>query len=200
MRSFFEVWRRHLWLWVLPLAFCVLNLLAYSFYRSAFAGKVEILERRYQQATEQVGAMADERQLIEEFLARIESHEKQVRGLYGERFQTEPERFTRALQEIKRLAERAGLEPSTLSYPRREFGDHGLVQRSIKYSVQGSYEQLRNFINFLELTDHFIALQGVTLGDSKERHMLTITLELSTFFSKRKLAPPEAPPAEEPST
>lgn len=214
MRSFFEVWRRHLWLWVLPLGFCVLNLLAYSLYRSAFAGKVEDLERLYQQTTDQLAAIGNERQLIEQFLARVESHQAQVKGLYGNHFQTEPERFTRVIQEIKSLAEKAGLEPTTLSYPMSVFGDYGVVQRSIRFSVAGSYEQLRNLINFLELTDHFIALRGVGLGDSNGRNLLAITLDLSTFFSSRKVStleaasreavPPGAAagdlPGEEPST
>ena len=191
MKSFFEVWRRHLWLWVLPLGFCVLNLLAYFLYQSAFAGKVEILERRYQQTTDQLAAIESERQLIEQFLTEIESHQAQVRRLYADRFQTEPQRFTRVLQEIKGLAEKAGLEPATLSYPRNEFGDHGVVQRSIRFSVTGRYEQLRKFINFLELTDHFIALQRVTLGDTSELNLLNINLELSTFFSSREISPPE---------
>ena len=191
MRSFFEVWRRHLWLWALPLGFCVLNLLAYGVYRSAFAGTVERLERRYQQATDQLDAIQDERQRIEQFLARVEAHQAQVRGLYGDHFQTEPQRFTRVLQEIKDLAEQAGLEPETLSYPRRDFGEHGVVQRSIRFAVAGRYEQLRKFINFLELTDHFVALQSVTLGDAKERNLLSINLELSTFFSARPIPSPE---------
>ncbi len=38
MTSLFDNWRRHLWLWVLPLGFCVLNLLGIAFYHSAFAG------------------------------------------------------------------------------------------------------------------------------------------------------------------
>ncbi len=214
MRSFFEVWRRHLWLWALPLGFCVLNLLAYSIYQSAFAGKVEHLERRYQEAAAQLTASEEERQLIEQFLEKVEAHQAQVNGLYGNRFQTEPQRFTRVLQEIKSLAEAAGLEPSTLSYPRQVFGEHRLVQRSIRFSVNGRYEQLRKFINFLELTDHFIALQGVGLGDSNGRNVLAITLDLSTFFSSRKISTSEtasreaAPrgaaagdlPGEEPST
>ena len=191
MKSFVEVWRRHLWLWVLPLGFCVLNLLAYSLYRSAFAGKVEILEDRYRQATEQLAAIRDERRMIEQFLDDIEIHQTEVRGLYGNHFQTEPQRFTRVLQEIKSLAEKAGLEPTTLSYPKQVFGDHGVVERSIRFSVEGSYEQLRKFINFLELTEHFIALQSVTLGDTSERNMLSINLELSTFFSAREISPPE---------
>jgi len=211
MKSFFEVWRRHLWLWALPLGFCVLNLFAYSVYQSVFAGKVERLERRYQEAAEQLIVIEEERQLIAQFLEEVASHQAQVNELYGERFQTEPQRFTRVLQEIKRLAEDAGLEPSSLSYPRQVYGEHGVVQRSIRFSVSGRYEQLRKFINFLELTEHFVALKSVSLGDGEGNDMLSIALELSTFFSTRAISSPEvaateaaqgqaAPPGEEPST
>ncbi len=198
MSTFFEVWRRHLLLWAVPVGFCVLNLLAYVIYQSAFAGKVEGLERRYQQAVEQLEAIENERLVIQEFLETVESHRTEVQGLYRDRFQTESERFTRALQEIKSLAKRAGLEPSALSYPKQTFGEHRLVQRMIRFSVTGSYEQLRKFINFLELTDHFFTLQRVTLGDGGDGgggKQLSINLEVSTIFSARKIAAPE--PAEE---
>ena len=194
MRSALDVWRRHLWLWSLPLGFCVLNLLAVACYRWAFAGQVEELESRYQATADTLERIGDEQRVIEDFLVRVEDHRSEMADLHHGVFQSERERLTRIIPEIKRLARQAGLRPSTLSYPRKSFSDHELVQRSISFSVQGTYDQLRTFINFLELTEHFIALNSVTLGESGENRgnpTLSIKLVLSTVFAPK--APPDRP-------
>ncbi|MCP3961025.1 MAG: hypothetical protein GY719_24535 [bacterium] len=192
MKSLFEAWRRHLWLWVLPAAFCILNLLVFAFYNSAFAGKVETLESRHRTATERLTALEQEREVIEEFLVKVGAHQQEVDGLYATRFETEAQRFTRAVQEVKTLARQAGLKPTSFGYPKKDFGDQGLVQRNINFSVNGTYDQLRTFINFLELSDHFVTLNSVTLGDSGEARQnpnLGINLAMSTIFSTREIAP-----------
>ncbi len=194
MSSAIDVWRRHLWLWSLPLGFCLLNLLGVATYRWAFAGQVERLEARYQAAADTLARIENEQQVIEGFILRVESHQSEMADVHHNVFQTERERLTRVIPEIKNLARQAGLRPSSLSYPRKSFSGHELVQRSISFSVQGTYDQLRTFINFLELTEHFIALNSVTLGESGEsggNPTLSIKLVLSTIFTtKTPLDPP----------
>ncbi len=199
MTSFFDSWRRHLWLWGLPLGFCVVNLLGIAFYHSAFAGQVERLERRNRSATGKLEQIKNERQMVEDFLSRIETHKGEVAGLHRDLFKTEEQRFTEVIQEVKKLARQAGLRPSSLSYPRKTFASHGLVQRNINFSVRGSYEQLRKFINFLELSDHFLTLNSVTLagGEDPRNPGLGIRLVVSTIFTSRKV---QAPETEEGST
>ena len=189
MSPSFGAWRRHLWIWVLPLGFCILNLLGIAVYRYAFAGKVETLERRYERATDQLAELETERQVIDTFLARVETHRGQVRGLYSDHFQTERQRFTRVVQDIKALARQAGLRPQAFSYPRTDLGEIRLVERGISFSVTGTYDQLRRFINFLELSEHFVALKSVALGESggnQREPTLGINLVLTTIFATRE--------------
>ncbi len=198
MSSLFDNWRRHLWLWVLPLGFCVLNLLAVALYHWAFAGQVERLERSYQTASDRLKQNQDEQQLIQDFLTRIEAHKGEVQGLHGQHFQTEEQRFTGAIREVKKLARQAGLKPTSLSYPIKYFSKHRLIRRNINFSVRGSYDQLRNFINFLELSEHFLTLNSISLsgGDDPRQPGLGIKLEVSTIFTTRRLSPA----AEEPES
>lgn len=193
MSSFFDNWRRHLWLWVLPLGFCALNLLGITFYHSSFAGQVERLEQRNQTAANTLEQIKNERLLIEDFLARIEIHKEDVQGLHRDRFQSEERRFTEVIREVLRLARQAGLSPSSLDYPRNAFSGHKLVQRNINFSVTGTYDQLRNFINFLELSDHFLTLNSVSLGGGGDSNdpSLGIQLAVSTIFTSRKVEAPE---------
>ena len=190
MISRIESWRRHLWLWLVPAGFCVLNLLGFALYRSAFAGKVERLESQYQNGLDQRDAMRDEQVVIEDFLSRLEAHREETDGLYSEYFQTEARRFTRVIQEVKQLARQAGLQPASLSYPRKDFSAFDLVQRNISFNVEGTYDQLRKFMNFLEITDQFVTLESVSLGESgssRRNPTLGINLVLSTMFATREV-------------
>ncbi len=197
MISLIDTWRRHLWLWVLPLGFCVLNLLGVVFYSSAFAGQVERLEGRYQRANDRLAQIENEIVVVREFLDQVEGHKQLVQQLHRDRFQTEEQRFTRFLQEVKKLARQAGLKPMSLNYPKMAFGGHDLVRRNISFSVSGSYDQLRNFINFLELTEHFVTLNSVALGgggdEGRRDPTLSIKLVMSTIFTTRRIAEPPVP-------
>lgn len=186
----FERWRRNLWLWILPLAFCLLNLLGLLVYRTNFAGGVERLEGRNQQAQEQLEAYQTELAEREEFLGSIDEQETKVTSLYGEFFETEEERFTRAINEVKKRAREAGLNPTSWGYPRRQIDESKLIKRGIEFSVQGSYQELRTFINFLEVNEQFLVLESITLSDAGagRNQILNINLSLSTIF----VAPEEA--------
>lgn len=186
MRRPFEAWRRNPWLWGLPLGFCLLNLLILFFYRSFYAGDVERLEKDYLGAVQDLAALEQESAQIDAFLARAETQNESIHRLYQEHFQSEAERFTRAISEVKRLAREAGLDPTAFSYPERQLEQEGLIQRGINFTVQGTYRQLRTFINFLELSDQFLTLNDVTMsggGSDPRDPQLSIRLTLSTVFA-----------------
>ncbi len=182
MKRPFEAWRRSLALWGLPVGFCLLNLLILGFYFSFYAGEVERLEAGNRSADERLAELRRQSEEIEAFLARADGQLRGVEDLYAERFQTEAQRFTRAIQEVKKLARDAGLAPTSFSYPQRVLDEQGLIQREIQFSVVGTYRQLRTFINFLELTDQFLALSGVALSEGGADR-LSIQLQLSTVFA-----------------
>ena len=109
--------------------------------------------------------------------------------LYLETFASESERFAAFIREVRALADRAGLEhPPGYNYPEElPEEDWGLIKRSVVFQVVGTYQQLRTFINLLELSDEFIVLEGVQLSDADAR--LSIGLTISTFFAGRDAEP-----------
>ncbi len=187
MKSGFDVWQRNLWLWAAPLGFCVLGLLGIVLYRTAFAGTVERLEGQHEEASRHLEGLREQRRRSEEFLARVQSHQGGHRSLYRDHFQTEAQRFTAAVVEVKTLARQAGLNPTSFSYPAKGIPEYGLIRRDIGFSVEGTYDQLRKFINFLELSEHFLTLESVSLGQGGKDQRLRIRLTLFTLFSSRKV-------------
>lgn len=185
MRRAWEVWHRRLWLWGIPMVFCLLNLIGVVGYQVAFAGKVEGLQGRFETTSNDLAALGGERRKTEEFLDRVETNRENIALLHREYFSTEAERFTRVVQEVKQLARDAGLNPTSYSYPQNDIEDWDLSRREIVFHVEGTYDQLRTFINFLELTEQFLILEKVALSESgvhKSNPTLGISLTLSTVF------------------
>ena len=87
------------------------------------------------------------------------------------------------------------MRPSNISYPDRALEDYGLIERAIVFSVEGTYRELRQFVNFLELTDSFVILRSIQVrGDANE---LALSLQLATLFTGRDAG--ATPAAEEDS-
>lgn len=180
----FEVWLRNLWLWAVPLGVCIVGLLGLAIYYSAFDGRVAVLEAQYENRGAELERYRTEATEIADFLGRVEDQRQQVSSLYADHFQTEDERFTRSITEVKRLARNAGLAPTSFSYPTQQ-ENPGLIRRSINFGVDGTYRQLRTFVNFLELSGQFLTLESITLSGSSEGNReptLSIGLRLATFF------------------
>jgi len=196
MRHSFEAWRRRFRLWTVPFVFFALNLAGFVFYRTAFAGNVEALQDLVRTAKQDREAIATDREASIAYLDRVERRRAAVERLYGETFATEAERLTDAIREAKSLARQAGLTPKSISYPGEPLEAQGMVAQRIVFPVDGTYEQLRRFINFLELSPQFLTLERISLNESRgpgPNPILSIQLELSTVFV---VAETQRPPAE----
>ena len=181
-----DIWRQRLWIWAPALVFFLLNLAFFSTYRLVYAGQVESLEDRLAAQEQRLEEVRGERLEMETLEATARTNRQRLEELYDDRFATERERFTRVTSEIKELARRSGLVPSAISYPEEEVEDYGLVKRYFSFTVEGTYSQLRQFINLLELTPSFVTLEEVDL-DGDEGSSLRIRLTLSTLFTEEPL-------------
>jgi Tfp pilus assembly protein PilO len=185
---------RRLWLdrpraWAVPLALLLAAAVALGAYQLAFADRVGALRSEVERERQELERLRGQRQQLEELVARAEQSRDGVRELYDLHFATESERFTTFLREVKQLAEQAGLRPTSLDYPDRELEDYELIERAVVFSVEGSYQELRRFVNFLELSDSFVILRSITVrGGGNE---LGLSLQLATLFTGR-----DAPPSD----
>ncbi|HVS16368.1 MAG TPA: hypothetical protein VMV46_20840 [Thermoanaerobaculia bacterium] len=173
---------RHWKLWLPPLALVVLNLGVLSTYRVLYAGGVGQLRTQVESERQRLERLTAQRTELSELVARGRASRDGIARLYAQTFGTESERFTDWIREVKALAEQSGLAPSSIAYPREDLVDYGLQKRSFDFPVQGSYASLRQFINFLELTDTFVVLEGIQMNESEPQ--LSISLSLSTLFAE----------------
>ena len=178
-----SIWRRHLRGWLPPLLVFVLALSALLYYYLVFAGEARAGGRQLERRAAEVARLSEQRQRTETLVEGLRTNQQRIQEFRGLRLATEAERLTRVIAEVKDLARRAGVEPSSVRYPEERLRDVGLSRRSIVFSVDGDYGGLRRFINFLELSDLFLTLEEVSLsGRSGESSKLRISLQVSTLF------------------
>ena len=180
-----EIWRQRAWLWVPALLFFLGNATAYSVYRFGFADRVAGLQEDMDAMQERLAPLEQRGRKVQRLIQRAEANRRLVQQIYDDRFSTRSQRLTNITAEVERLARQAGLDPRSFTFPEREVAELGLVKRSFIFSVNGTYVELRRFINLLELSPSFLTLEEVTLsGGPEEGEELQINLKLSTLFAR----------------
>ena len=179
-----SVWRvRSRW-WVPGLVFLLVNVALLSGYRLVLAGQAQLRDSRIDRAQASLIDATAERRRLEARLEEARSSREAIDQFFDERLSSENVRLTRILAEVRELATRAGLSPRSIKYGKEEIEDHGLVRRSIEFSVEGTYLEFRRFVNLLELTDSFLVLERVGLrGSDESGSNLRIALGVSTLFT-----------------
>ena len=161
---------------------CVINAGLLSTYRGVYAGRFQALEEEIAEVGNLRTRTTQEVARREGQVATVEATRSRVASLYREGFATERERLTNLIREVKDLADRSGLlHPGSISYPEEQLEQYGLVEKSLVFTVEGNYTQLRRLIDQLELTDTFVALESISLSEATPN--LRIDLRLSTLFS-----------------
>lgn len=178
-----ELWLQNRWLWAPALLFFVLNLGLLSAYRLVYAGRTQVLEDRLSRATAELAELEERRAVRQELLDRATRNRERVEELLRSRLAAERERLTGVISEVKGLARRVGLEPGSLSYPEERLEDYGLVKRSLVFGVEGTYMQVRQLINMLELSESFLTLEEVALSEAGgDSPRLRMSLRISSLF------------------
>jgi Tfp pilus assembly protein PilO len=178
-----QLWLDNARVWALPLGLLVVGTVGLAAYQVAFADRVGALRAQVERESGELDRLREQRDELEELVTRAERSRDGVQELYELHFATESERLTSLIREVKELAERSGLNPTSITYPEQALEDFGLIERAIVFSVDGTYRELRQFVNFLELSDSFVILRSIQLrGGSNE---LSLSLQLATLFTGR---------------
>ena len=184
MRGRDDVWGLRVWVWLPALLFFLANATAFVVY-FGFADRVRSLEASLKETQENLEPMAAKRTRLERLIQRSKRNDEEIRRLYDERFSTRSQSLTLRTSELRRLARTAGLEPQSITYDEDKIDAYGLIKRSYAFPVDGTYLELRKFINLLELSPSFFTLEEVILAGEQgdEGPELRIRLLISTLFA-----------------
>lgn len=184
MSSVVSAWRRRWALWAPPLVLSLAATAALVIYRLEYAGESAGLERRLEEREGQLTKVREEKARQEALLERAASNQRAIDALYRERFSTRQSRLLLLVDEVKDMARRAGMQPQTISYPEEAIEEFGLVERSFVFSVDGTYQEMRAFLNFLDLSPSFLTIREISVqAASGAPGLLRLNLKLSTLFA-----------------
>lgn len=184
MRFRGEIWRQRLWIWVPALLFFLANVVAFAVYTVGYGGRLDALDDTLASQEQTLKTLKDGQREAQVMLARVRTNEQQVEQLYAERLSTRSRRLTGVTAEVQAMARKAGLVPRMFTYPERDIEEFGLTQRSFIFNVQGTYTELRRFINLVEVSRSFLSIDEVRVGGNEETAELDISLKISTLFAQ----------------
>ncbi len=184
-------WRSRWWWWLLPLLFCVLNVGFLWFHHGAATSGFRQIQNELTGEEAELKRLRRSHQRLEEHLSTAERNRAGVVDLYESRLATEEQRLTDIIVEVKSLARRARLEPPSITYSEKNIEEFGLIKRSIVFGVQGSYAQIRELINFLEISERFLILEEIRVREVSDQ--LGVDLTVSTLFARAGSSPSRTP-------
>jgi hypothetical protein len=177
-----ELWLQRSRVWGPAAAFLLLNLVLLFAYRLVVTVRVGAQEDALVAAEQQLAEAQERRRELVSAVAAARRTDEEIEHMRGERFGTQAERLTLTMLRVKELARQAGLRGmESIAYGDEPLEDVGLVEKSITFNVSGSYQQLREFINLLELSDLFLALEEIRVSDEADGR-LRVSLRLSTLY------------------
>ncbi|MGH9459290.1 MAG: type 4a pilus biogenesis protein PilO [Thermoanaerobaculia bacterium] len=178
------IWREKKWLLIgLGVAF-VVNLVFFVTYRLRFEQRVDGFEATLDRTQAQLAGARQQRVAAERELATYRQVVRTVDQVYDQWWATPDERLTPLLVEMRELAKRANLQPPSVSYDiGSERRDGETSTFGISFGVRGTYDDIRRFINLVELSDQFVIIEEIGLADSSGvEGTLHLTIRLRTLF------------------
>ena len=185
-----QLWWERRWLWLPAALFVLVGLLMLLGYELALAGRLGLQAGAITSRQEELEELQKRRRETEALVERARTTRSAIDELYGQRLGSEAARLTAVMLEVKQLARKAGLSGiEAINYADEAVKDLPLNKKSITFSAQGSYAQLRGFINLLELSPSFMSLDEIRV-QGEEGGRLRLQVRLSTMFLEEDARPP----------
>jgi Tfp pilus assembly protein PilO len=180
-----NAWFRYWYVWVLPLAVVVLNVVWLAGLRSTLVGQDSVLAQRLsdaQAALSRLESQAGQLGRTEKALAQLRENLDALRTVEMAPMR---KRLVPFLMDVLKRTQDAGLKVERVSYAAHREEKSGLVSFSAGYGIKGTYEQIRRCAFLLESSPEFIVLDGLALRGDEHASSLEVAVQLGveTYFA-----------------
>lgn len=183
------IWREHRVLLTVLGVLLLANAIFFFTYRVQYEARLSALDTRLTEAEDQLQQARAKRIAAEQQLASYRKAQTDLDSLYNKTWATKQQRLTALIYELKKMAVATQLDPNTISFgetPDRDAEKNGGVGTSIvtiSFTVKGTYQQIRQLINQLELSNQFIIIDAIHLASAGPANGdLSLNLRLKTLF------------------
>ena len=163
-----------------------INLLVFTFYVIPNRSKVANLQAQYagirQDALEQQRHIKD----LQMRLLRLQEAEKDLKYLYGTVLLPKKSGVMDIRLELEGLAQDLKVKRSDFSYSYGSIPDLHLQEFKVSVPIEGSYGDIRRFINSIERSQHFLILDRVDLTSVRE-DVLSLSFGVSTYLVENEI-------------
>ncbi|MDZ4183920.1 MAG: type 4a pilus biogenesis protein PilO [Desulfuromonadales bacterium] len=172
------VWMTHRRLLIGLGSLFLLNILLFSLLYFVVAPKLSHSEREL--------ALLQQQSRRSDVVAPRQAYEQGVKDY--ERFRTllpSLRNFSDLIGDLYRLAEQCNLEISQIGYTQKELPDSGLLAYALKFSLIGTYDELKRFVYGLEESKRLVVIEQMTLNAAKGEEgdaLVSLSLSLTTYF------------------
>jgi Tfp pilus assembly protein PilO len=97
--------------------------------------------------------------------------------------------FSDLIGDLYTLAEQCNLEISQIGYKQQELPDSGLLAYALKFSLIGTYDELKRFVYGLEESKRLVVIEQMTLNAAKGEEsdaLVSLSLSLTTYFGTKE--------------
>ena len=187
-----ELWWERRRLWLPAAVFTAVALLLLVGYQVALSDRLGLQASAVEDRERALAELTAQRQQTEDVLRRAGATRLALDALYAESLGTQARRLTAVIAQVKALARQSGLSGvEAIGYRDEPVEQLPLVKKSITFSARGGYEELRRFINLLEVTEAFITLEEIRVHGDAGGGELQLQVRLSTLFATAEVRPRE---------
>ena len=192
-------WRRRLPLAAAAILFAAGNLVFFASNRPTTHERRQANEARRDELTRNVEAREAEASRLAGQRERLSGVSDAMAEFYGRRIGTQEATLAGVVAGLHEALKENGIEANQISYASSAVTGLPLTQMRVDFPVKCDYSKFKKLLRTFETGKRWIAVRSVAIGrDSEQPGVVSVQMELVTYFSDREEAPgksgrPQAP-------
>lgn len=180
------IWREKRVLLIILGLLLAVNIAFFLTYRVRYQQRVESLNASLDAANVQLEAARKRKAAAQQTLSGYKETTAAIQHIYNNIWSTPQRRLTAMILEIRDLEQRSRMIPRSTTFSQTaEKKEFGTTAMSMTFAVQGTYAQVRQLINLLELSNHFVVIDQITLADAANEQLLNLNIGIRTLFHEK---------------
>lgn len=169
----------------LALAVIALNLILFVFVVLPQNNRIARLQSEYGITRTRLAASQKNITHLKNRLQSLQQAEKDLKSVYSRILIPNKSGVTDIRLELESLAQSLQIKKENFTYNYEPLADFNLQRFQLGVPVEGNYRNIRQFINSIERSKHFLILERVDLSEQKS-DILNLDFQLSTYLTDDK--------------
>jgi Tfp pilus assembly protein PilO len=157
------------------------NLAIWGFLVLPKQDRIAALQKSYADLRTQSATDQKEIKQLQSRLKHLQQAQQDLKTIYSKLLIKRREGMSIRM-ELEGLANNLQVKRSDFSYDYKNLEDFGLQHFMLSVPVEGSYTNIRRFINSIERSEHFLILDRVDLSSERKADTLNLDFTLSTYL------------------